>query len=431
MTDTIQQLYRADDFPARRRAVAVLTGSIAIIGANSLSLGPIAPDIAATLATSVSRVMWAAGSYGFATAAGALLLARHIDRIGAPGMLAAALAVLAAAFAVSTCAPGIITLVVAQAVAGIAAGVALPAIYAFAAMIAPPGRESAVVGTVLVGWTVSMVAGVSLAAVIADLGSWRLVYGLLTLCAAAASVVITRLYHPAPPESAAPSRPDRDESGSDQAGNLNEVEPGPLVPGTVGNPVPRFSRAVLVPLATPGVAGLLAVCFVFMTGFYGVYGYVGDHIHRALAQPVAATGLLTLVYGAGFGAAALADPLLDRLGWRRIMPPAFAVVALIYLLLGLAAPSYYALVAIAFAWGTANHFGLNLIVTGLSALDPARRGAVLGLNSAVTYVAVSVGTLGFGPVYQSYGFSSLAFAAAGLCLIAIVLSAAQSRHPMP
>ncbi|TIU76969.1 MAG: MFS transporter, partial [Mesorhizobium sp.] len=137
----------------------LLTGCIAVIGSNSLVLGPIAPAVAASFTTSVPAVMIASAAFGLGTSASALFLARYIDRLGARRMLQGALLLLAIALLASAAAPTVTTLVAAQLLAGLAAGVAMPAIYASAAVIAPPGRESGTIGVVLTGWTLSMVAG--------------------------------------------------------------------------------------------------------------------------------------------------------------------------------------------------------------------------------------------------------------------------------
>jgi predicted MFS family arabinose efflux permease len=135
----------------------LLTGCIAVIGSNSLVLGPIAPAVAASFATSVPMVMTASAAFGLGTSASALFLARYIDRVGARRMLQGALLLLGLALVASAAAPTVMALVAAQLLAGIAAGVAMPAIYASAAAIAPPGRESGTIGVVLTGWTLSMV----------------------------------------------------------------------------------------------------------------------------------------------------------------------------------------------------------------------------------------------------------------------------------
>ena len=363
------------------RSAYLLTACIAVIGSNSLVLGPIAPEVARSFGTSVPFVMAAASAFGLGTAASALFLARYIDRFGARRMLQWALGLLALALAGSAVAPTIPVLIAAQLVAGVAAGIALPAIYASAAAIAPPGRESGTIGVVLTGWTLSMVAGVSLSAVIADLLHWRAVFAIVAMLALAAVAGV-----------AAVSLSDRP-SGS--------VAPAPLEA-----------------LRTPGIVPLLIACGAFMTAFYGVYGYLGDHLHEALGRPVSANGLAAVSYGIGFGAAALLDGIVDRLGARRVMPIAYLAAGGVYLVLAAVSGSFGGLIAAMALWGLINHFGLNVLVTCLSALDPARRGTIMGLNSAVTYLAVFVGTTAFGPLYQAMGFAVSALVAAALMLVA-------------
>ncbi|MCV3205173.1 MFS transporter [Mesorhizobium sp. YC-39] len=370
----------------------LLTGCIAVIGSNSLVLGPIAPAVATSFGASVPAVMAASAAFGLGTSASALFLARYIDRVGARRMLQGALLLLAIALVASALAPTVIMLVAAQSVAGIAAGVAMPAIYASSAAIAPPGRESGTIGVVLTGWTLSMVAGVSLSAVLADLVHWRAVFAAVALLAALAVAGLSL------------------SSLSDARKN------GPA-------PTPLGALAVL------GIVPLLIACAAFMTAFYGVYGYLGDHLHSGLGEPVSANGWAALAYGAGFGAAALLDGVIDRLGARRVMPFAYLLVALVYVAMALASTSFGLTLAMVAIWGLANHFGLNVLVMRLTALDPSRRGTIMGLNSSVTYLAVFVGTTGFGPLYTGFGFAACAIAAALLMLVSA--SAAAWRSPPP
>ncbi|UDL91902.1 MFS transporter [Mesorhizobium sp. PAMC28654] len=371
----------------------LLTGCIAVIGSNSLVLGPIAPAVASSFQTSVPLVMIASAAFGLGTSASALFLARYIDRVGARRMLQGALLLLALALVASAAAPTVMALVASQLVAGVAAGIAMPAIYASAAAIAPPGRESGTIGVVLTGWTLSMVAGVSLSAVLADLVHWRAVFAAVAILAVLALCGLAMT-------------------------SLSDVrKSGPA-------PTP------LDALRVPGIVPLLVACGAFMTAFYGVYAYLGDHLHTGLGRPVSANGLAALAYGIGFGTAALLDGVIDRLGARRVMPFAYLLVAVVYLAIAAASDSFGWTMAVVAAWGLANHFGLNVLVTCLTALDPARRGTVMGLNSAVTYLAVFVGTTGFGPIYASFGFAASAMVAALLMLIAAAAAAWPSVRPM-
>ncbi|MEY9102624.1 DHA1 family inner membrane transport protein [Sinorhizobium fredii] len=356
----------------------VLTVCIGVIGSNSLALGPIAPEVARSLGADVPAVMTASAAFGLGTAASAVFLGRLIDRHGPRRMLAAALLLLAAGLAGSAFAPALPLLVAAQLVVGIAAGIALPAIYTLASVIAPAGRESETIGLVLTGWTLSMVAGVPLSAAIADFAGWRTVY----LVVAAATLVA-----------------------------CTAVRLAAVREGSAGQ-----ATSPLAALGVRGVAPLLVACAAFMAAFYGVYGYIGDHLHAALGLPVSANGLVAISYGLGFGGAAFLDRLIDRFGAARLLP-------LIFLAVSAASGSYPAMLAVVSLWGLANHFGLNVLIMRLTALDPARRGAIMGLNSGVTYLALFAGTIGFGAVYAGTAFYSLPLAAAGLMLAAAASAA--------
>lgn len=368
------------------RAAYVLTGCIGVIGSNSLVLGPIAPEVAQSLGAGVPAVMMASAAFGLGTAASALFLARHVDRLGARRVLRLAMALLAAAMLLSAAAPVVLALIAAQLVAGIASGVALPAIYASAAAVAPPGRESRTIGVVLTGWTLSMIAGVSLSAVLADFIHWRSVYVAVALLAVVAIAGLSLLPH-----------------GREQAAG---AAPSPLAA-----------------LAITGVKPLLLACGAFMAAFYGVYGYLGAHLHNDLGEPVSANGLVALVYGLGFGGAAFLDGFADRVGARRLMPIAFMAVAAVYLLFALTGDSFAAVLVMVFLWGLFNHFGLNLLIMRLTAIAPSQRGTIMGLNSAVTYLAVFVGTSSFGPLYANHGFAAAAFVAMALTLVAALAGA--------
>jgi DHA1 family inner membrane transport protein len=370
----------------------LLTGSVAVIGSNSLVLSPIAPAVAASLATSVPAVMNAAAAFGLGTAASALFLGRHIDRLGARRMLQIALAALAAALALCAAAPSVRWLVAGQLLAGLASGVALPSIYTLAATVAPRGREGATIGVVLTGWTLSMVAGVSLSAVLADAVNWRAVHALVAALALAAAAALSL---------AGSAAADRRRAG---------LSPSPLAA-----------------LAIPGVRPLLLACGVFMIGFYGTYGYLGDHLHVGLGRPVSAGGLAALAYGVGFGAAAFLDRAIDRFGARRALPAAFIAVAATNASLAAASASYAALLAVVAVWGLCNHIALNALVMRLGATDPARRGAIMGLNSAVTYLAVFAGTIAFGRIDAAFGFAALPVTAAALTLVAAWAARATDR----
>lgn len=375
--------------PRIPRSAYVLTGCVGVIGANSLVLGPIAPEVSRSFGTDVATVMLATAVFGFGAALSSLFLAPRIDRFGAHRMLRLAMTLLPIALFLSAFSPTAAVLGLAQFAAGIASGVALPAIYAGAAEMAPPGRESKTIGVVLSGWMLSMVVGVSLSALVADLTHWRVVYGAVAVLALAALLL------------------------------LSFVKPR-HAPSALGAPT-LFSA-----LGLAGIGPLLFACGAFMTAFYGVYAYLGDYFHSGLGQPLSANGLITLVYSVGFGGAILAAAaVVNRVGVRRLLSMALFGVASVYFLLGLIGQGLAPVLVLLALLGFANYFGINLLIVRLTAIDPAKRGTIMGLHSTVTNLAVFAGTSSFGQVYAAGGFAMTAYAATALTLAAALASMAR------
>lgn len=358
--------------------VPALMFAVSVVGSNGLALSPILSDVARSYSTSPLTISTAISAYGAATAASAFFLASRIDRIGIRRSLLGAMAALIVALVLSACAPHWIVLTLAQALAGAAAGVILPAAYGSASLIAPPGQEARTLGRVIAGWSVSLVAGVPLSALISDAVGWRATYGTLALCAAIAVLGLRKL-------------PER----------------------RVANPAPLRLARLLAPLSYRDVPALLLGCQAFSSAFYGVYAFLADHVRSVLALSAGQVGFIAFAYGAGFLVAGVAGaPLIERLGPRRALPLALGIIALVYVGLLPAAHALAAVLAIAALWGAASQLSLNLLVLLLSRARPDERGAVLGLNTCTTYLGASVGTAVAGTIYTHAGFDALGLAAA-------------------
>lgn len=362
----------------------LLTASVALVGSNSLALSPIAIEVGLGFGgRSAPDVLMAASLFGAGTAGAALLLAPYADRIGLARALQLALAVLTLAMTATALAPTLWLLWGAQALAGIGSGVALPATYGLAAEIAPKGRESTFLGRVLMGWTLSLVFGASAAALIAEVAGWRAVYAALALLG---GLVLLAL----------------------------------LVSPRLGERRAAQSASPLTALAVAGIGPALMVCGGYMAAFYGLYAFLGTHLQADLGLEVWMAGAAPLIYGIGFGAAAVADPLIDRMGARAIAPFVYGALIVLYLGVALVSESALWLLAACLPWGMINHLGLNLIVGRLAALDPAQRGAILGLNSGVTYLAMFLGTPLYGVVQSGWGFAACALLSAAFVLPAVI-----------
>ncbi|CAB3948806.1 MFS transporter [Achromobacter piechaudii] len=368
--------------------VPALMFAVSVVGSNGLALSPILADVARSFSTSALTISTAISAYGAATAASAFFPAGRIDRIGIRRSLLGAMLVLIAALLLSATAPHWLVLTAAQAMAGAAAGVILPAAYGSASLVAAEGQEARTLGRVIAGWSVSLVAGVPLSALISDAIGWRATYGTLALCAAIALLGLRKL-------------PERQ----------------------VQNAAPLRLSRLLAPLSYRDVPVLLLACLAFSSAFYGVYAFLADHVRALLALSAGQVGFIAFAYGAGFMLAGFAGaPLIERLGPRRALPLALAAIATVYLLLLPAAHALAMVLALAVLWGAASQISLNLLVLLLSRARPDERGAVLGLNTCTTYLGASLGTAIAGTLYTHVGFEALgigASAAVGLAALSL------------
>lgn len=374
----------------------ILMAGVAVVGAQSLVLSPVLTDVASSLGTGPAAVGRAAGAYGVATAVAALVLGRRVDGLPRARVLRAAGMLMVLGLLLCAAAPHAGVLAVGQVVAGTAAGVTLPVTYALASELAPPGAEARVLGRVLLGWSVAMVAAVPLAAALSDLAGWRTMFGALAACAVAQLVLLGRL--PAPRL----SRPGR--------------------PATYGEALRR-----------PGVRALLLVVLAYMAAFYGTYAYLGDHVRSVHDAGASVAALVSLAYGVGFGAAGLLDGRVDRLGPARLLLPTVLGLTVVYVVLPLAAVSIAALLAVCVLWGLVNHAGLGMLVTLLGQRGGTARGPVLALYSTATYLASAVATTTLGPLYEVRGLTAVALVV-GAGLLAAVVPASrlrQARRPQP
>lgn len=364
--------------------------AIGIVGSNSLALGPIAATVASSFqGVGASDVMIASACFGFGTAISALALAPKADNFGLVRSLKLSLVILLIGFAISAIAPMFWLLCIGQTLAGIASGVALPCTYGLAADLAETGKENETLGKVLLGWTLSMVAGVSAAAFIAEVWHWRWVYLLLTLSAWAVLLCIPK--------------PDN-----------TETTRAPLS-------APQ-SQSPWHALRLPGVAAALGSVTLFMAAFYGVYGFLGTHVNLALSATPSTAGFASMLYGVGFGLAVFLDKFMDQFGAIKSRAVVFFILVLNYLVIAVVSTGITPLLILCLIWGANNHLGLNLLVAHLTALQPTRRAAVMGLYSAITYLTMFLATLAFKVLFDTQGFKIVSIAAA-LCILPVALNA--------
>lgn len=373
-----------------RTPLLLLTLSIAAVGIQALMLSPLLTDIAAGLGTGAKEIGFAASAYGVGVASAALLAAPQLGRWPKRGAIRIAFAVLAVSLFLCAFAWDWRVLAAAQLLAGLASGVIIPATYALTGDIAPPDRRSQDLGKVLFGWSIAMVAGVPLAAVLSAFVGWRGTFLIVGAVAAAMPFA------------------------------------GALLPRVasfgVGERV-RYSDVLKLPGAWVGYIST----FAYMIAFYQTYTFIGDHVRQTHGAGAWLGGSISLAYGLGFGFGVVFDKWIDRKGPTRMLPLGLLLVGLNYLVLPFAAERIVTVAAWPFFWGLANHFCMTTLVSYMNTLSPRLRGTIMGLFSFTTYLSLGTAGAVYGPVYQAHGFFAVSLASAATVAVAAALAFVRAR----
>lgn len=375
---------------AQSRHLACLMLGITVVGIQALMVAPMLTDMARDLGVGPAAIGRAHGAYGAGVALAALAAAPRLDLWPRRPTLTAAMLALGAALLAAALAANGWMLTAALGACGLAAGVILPSVYALAGDLSPEALRARAVGRVITGWSLALVLGVPLAALLSDQLGWRGAFAALAGLAALSALSFLSL----------PRRGAGQASGQAPAGA-------------------SYRQA----LTQPGVFRLLLVTLAYMIAFYGTYTFLSDHLRGLHDAGAGLGGLVALAYGLGFGAAMVFDGLLDRLGPWRVAAPVFVLLALLYLAQPWAAgvgPT--AILLLSGLWGVLNHIGLNIIVSQLSGGPEQTRGAVMGLYSGVTYIAHFLAGAAMGLVYADFGFTVLAVVAACWLALAAALT---------
>jgi len=377
-----------------RAPLLLLTLSIAAVGIQALMLSPLLTDIAAGLGTQAKEIGFAASAYGVGVATAALLAAPQLGRWPKRGAIRIAFAVLAVSLFLCAFAWDWRVLAAAQLVAGLASGVIIPATYALTGDIAPPERRSQDLGKVLFGWSIAMVAGVPLAALLSAFVGWRgtfLIVGLVAAAMPFAGALLPRV------------------------GSMGMTERV------------RYADVLRLPGAWTGYLST----FAYMIAFYQTYTFIGDHVRQTHGAGAWLGGSISLSYGIGFGLGVIFDKWIDRKGPTRMLPLGLLLVGINYVVLPFAAERIVTVALWPFFWGLANHFCMTSLVSYMNTLSPRLRGTIMGLFSFTTYVSLGTAGAVYGPVYQAHGFYAVSFAAAATVAVAALIALKRSLAVSP
>lgn len=369
--------------------VALLLGVFAV-GSEALVISPLLEDIADDFGTGVDAAGLSVSVYGLAVAIVAPAAGWVADRISRRGAILWGLVIFAVAGILCALAPSLLSLVAGRALCGVGSGLFLPAAYAWVGDEVPYESRARIMGWVIAGWALALVAGVPAGGLIGQVAGWREALAALAVLAAVATVLAVRLLP----------------AGSG-AGRT-----------TTGAPRIGLRRA----LSEPVVRLLLAVNLLDMLAFYGIYTYLGSFLRDELDVRSGAAGALILAYGAGVALMSANGRVIDRIGKARSVTLTLGVLTAIYLGLPWVAALPVALVAVLMVMGTQQAGFLTAMATLATNAMPEGRGAVVALMSCTTYIGVTLGAAAMGPVFEGPGYAVIGLVCAATAAAAGVLS---------
>ncbi|MFE3168853.1 MFS transporter [Streptomyces sp. NPDC059224] len=364
-----------------------MTAAVTAIGAQALVPGVLLPDIAEGVGLSAVTAGGIFGIYGLALAASSFAAGVCLRRLAGRARVVGGLAGLAAGLVVVASASDGLGLLTGVVVAGAAAGIALPAVYGLVAVMVDGELASRATSRVLLGWALSLVVGIPVAGLIAQLFSWRSAFVVLAALALVAAVFGLGLPSADPPEERRPQ--------------FREV---------------LSDRAVLP---------LLGAVAAFMATFYGVFAFVGSDARAHLGHGPGLSSAVALAYGCGFASAGLLHRWTNRLE-RILLPLTFAALIAVYALLPLADRTLPTVLLAAAVWGMVNETALTMLVVRISRASAASE--ALALYNSITYISAAVGTACAGAIVSSVGFARLGLAAAVVCAAGLLMVAASPQQ---
>lgn len=374
------------------RSLLVLSVAMFAIGTDSFVIAGILPDAAHSLDVGVGTAGWLITAYAFSYAVLGPVMAALTTRWPRRTLFLTGLGIFVVGNLLTALVPVFGVALAARAVAGLGGAMVSPAAVAAATALAPPEKRGRAISTVLAGLSAATALGAPIGTAIGGLtGNWRVTMLFVSALGVLAAVGIALL--------------------------LPKIPNPPLV----------ALRARLAPLGDRRIGMTLLTTLLVFTGLFTVYSYIAESLDRATGGSGTTLAVLLFVWGVASTIGTLGSgTLVDRLGARRIINTALVVLVIDFVLLPWSSASLTTSIVALVVWGICGWGLLTPQTHRLIGAMPAAAPMLTGLNTATTYVGVSVA-----PVI---GQAGIAWAGAhrlgpiGALLIALGIIAAETAH---
>jgi len=340
-----------------KRLLTLALGMFAL-GTDSYVIAGVLPEMARTFDVDVGAAGQLTSVYAITFALLAPTIAAVAAGVPRKRMLLAGLGVFLLANLGTALAPTFAVAMLTRVLAGVGAAMFSPTATGSAALVVAPERRGHALAIVVAGLSAATALGSPLGAVIGGLGDWRWTMVFVSALAGVAGLGI-RVF-------------------------LSDV---PLPP-----PISLPRR--LAPLADTRVVLTLATTLLAMAGIFTVYTYFAVAFDRVIGGNAMLLGGLLVLWGvAGTFANLMAGRLIDTLGTRKVVIGALIALVADFALLPWSSNHLWAAALSILAWGGA---GWGILVPQqhrMVSLNPAIAPILLGLNTAGTYLGVTIAGL--------------------------------------
>ncbi len=179
--------------PELRSLTIGLVSTITVVALELLAIGTVMPKVADELGQ-LELYGWVFSGFFLGTLVGTVVAGGALDRMPLPRPFAVGLGLFALGLAIGGLAPSMPVLVVARVIQGLGGGAVAPTAYVAIGRGLPQRLQPQMFALMSAAWVLPGVIGPSIAAIVGELTTWRLVFlGLLPLLAIAGAVALSAL----------------------------------------------------------------------------------------------------------------------------------------------------------------------------------------------------------------------------------------------
>lgn len=341
---------------ARAALVFLFLGNI-MIGSGVLAPAAMINSMTADLQVSTVAIGALIGWGAVVLCIGAPAFGFLTNRVDRRSLLGASLVLYAVGHAASAFAQDYTTLLVTRLLMISGAAIFTPQAASAVGLIVPESKRAGAVAVVFMGWAVAGAVVIPFMSILAELASWRIIYGALAvgsaLAAAGVYIVLPAKLH---------------------AARMSLKSWGEVI-------------------TRPAILLLLAATSLQVMGQFTLFPYLAAELRRAsLADPSSIALALALYGGAGLFGSILAARTVSTLGAARTHIAALCAMAIGLLGWSLFAGSLVPAIASVFVWGLGFGAGVSMQQARLISVAPALSSASVALNTSVLYLGQAGGT---------------------------------------